>query len=906
MQPSWIRSWTIVAGMAVAVSAAPPDRATLDALGGQSGSARVEASEALVASGAPAVGPLIALLDEAGKQPTAAKMAFETLLRMTSRHADTPEGEAIARKLAAALTDTHTVETRRQLCRLLSLIGGDESVDALAETLGDADVQEMARWALVRMPGGRATRALMNAVAAADAPFQVALINGLAQRGDPDAVPVLADRALEADDEAVREAAVAALGQMPTEAALAALQRAAGAGQPGAVDAMLELGARARDTGRRELVAEILAALDPEGLSDGQTCRLLYVWTDGDLNAESLLNGFHAFYLQGEAPVRNCFLDALSHARVDTAFSMLLTLMTDMHREHALKTAEGRITESRYLVDLLDVIARREPELPPEYADDPNLALLYAPVIRALRHEDDAVRRAAIRAVEQAGIEVAVPELIALLRHGDEAMRFAAEHALCRVPGLAASERIAEAVPDVEPEVRVRLLLALGHRDDHSGLFTIVKATEDEDVHVRAAAYRALGLLQVPQALDLLMRASAGPPGPDRDAAEGAMRRLEGDEATARMLDAYEKATEAQKPPLLRVIALRKHRDIPALLAREVNHAKPGIRAAAVRGLGLQDDPTVAPALLAVAKEGPAEVTEAAIDGYFQAARRAEGASREAAAGMYAAVLELDVSHDQTREALHGLARTIEPARQADLLDRIVPLLDAAALSREAAAVAGPIAIHLPEGRRDEATDILLRVVRIRPGDDVTHAAVDRLQRLGVDIDPAHEAGFITRWWLVGPFPNPNNTMFDIAYFPEQEIRLDGRYEIEDTVYTWKPHHTRHLSGVVDLERVIAREDHVGAYALSEITVDAARDVVLRVGSDDGIIIWINGERVHANKVNRGLTVDQDEAAARLRTGTNTVLVKILQALHAWEFCIRITTPDGEPVAFRQMALETE
>ena len=58
--------------------------------------------------------------------------------------------------------------------------------------------------------------------------------------------------------------------------------------------------------------------------------------------------------------------------------------------------------------------------------------------------------------------------------------------------------------------------------------------------------------------------------------------------------------------------------------------------------------------------------------------------------------------------------------------------------------------------------------------------------------------------------------------------------------------------GFVDLDASLGRHDWAVAYGYAEFHNPAARERVLRCGSDDGIKLWLNGKLVHENEVGRG------------------------------------------------------
>ena len=92
--------------------------------------------------------------------------------------------------------------------------------------------------------------------------------------------------------------------------------------------------------------------------------------------------------------------------------------------------------------------------------------------------------------------------------------------------------------------------------------------------------------------------------------------------------------------------------------------------------------------------------------------------------------------------------------------------------------------------------------------------------------------------------------------------------------------------------------DNAAAFAHCVIVAGEDMDATLRGGSDDGLKIWVNGEVVHANDVDRGYAPDSDVAPVKLKAGKNAVLVMISQRMGGWNFGLRLTRPDGTVPAF--------
>ena len=76
--------------------------------------------------------------------------------------------------------------------------------------------------------------------------------------------------------------------------------------------------------------------------------------------------------------------------------------------------------------------------------------------------------------------------------------------------------------------------------------------------------------------------------------------------------------------------------------------------------------------------------------------------------------------------------------------------------------------------------------------------------------------------------------------------------------------------------------DH-SSYALITLESDSDQSGVdMRVGSDDSIKVWLNGEEVHNNAVNRGAGDFQDTFQVDIKTGDNVLLVKVSERGGGW------------------------
>ena len=89
--------------------------------------------------------------------------------------------------------------------------------------------------------------------------------------------------------------------------------------------------------------------------------------------------------------------------------------------------------------------------------------------------------------------------------------------------------------------------------------------------------------------------------------------------------------------------------------------------------------------------------------------------------------------------------------------------------------------------------------------------------------------------------------------------------------------------------------NHYSAYALINIhSPRGRRNVAMGVGSDDAVKVWLNGEVVHVNKVDRRTTGIQDLFRANLKAGDNLLMVKVSDNLWNWGMFFEVYLEQNE------------
>ena len=143
-------------------------------------------------------------------------------------------------------------------------------------------------------------------------------------------------------------------------------------------------------------------------------------------------------------------------------------------------------------------------------------------------------------------------------------------------------------------------------------------------------------------------------------------------------------------------------------------------------------------------------------------------------------------------------------------------------------------------------------------------------------------------WMIIGPFDNPDGKGFDTQYPPEKEIDFSKEYAGKTGQVKWfKPKRMR-SDGLVDLASLLGRIDWAVAYAATAVQSSETRKMELRVGGDDDVKAWLNGELVLSRSADRAAIPDQDVVPVTLRKGGNQFVLKVCNRLFSWGFYARI------------------
>jgi HEAT repeat protein len=178
------------------------------------------------------------------------------------------EWKPLENRLAPVLKAGVPRAAKEFVCRKLALIGSAQSVPVLASLLNDEELGHMARYALERIPGPEADKALRDALPKATGKNRIGIINSIGVRRDAAGAARLAAQLSDQDAEVAAAAAIA-LGEVGSPEAAKALEgyrkRAPKEFRNVAADASLACAERLLRRGRKDEALAIFRELGAEG-----------------------------------------------------------------------------------------------------------------------------------------------------------------------------------------------------------------------------------------------------------------------------------------------------------------------------------------------------------------------------------------------------------------------------------------------------------------------------------------------------------------------------------------------------------------------------------------------------------------------------------------------------------------
>ena len=634
-----------------------------------------------------------------------AQADIERLAFSASRPGADPARAACAKAFAAKATGDAPVVARVWLIRQLERIGRAEAVPQLATLLGDGDAQvrESARRALMQNSAPEAGTALRTALASANGPWRIALINALAVRVESENLSLLTKEASTGSED-IRIAALRALGHLGDKSAANTISAAMSDGSPAfrhaAVDACLTL-------------AEALARK-----GDTSTALNLYkgmLGSAGHLKCAAVI-GVGRTGTVADLPI--IFENADADVKLRGACAEALATMKGVGVTPAI-AASLKAASPAAMPTLLQGLARR---------GDRSTAAIF---IAACEDENEAVKIEAIRGVGMLGDASAVPLLLKLAASTGPTQE-AARWSLACIQGNGVDQALMSATGHADAAIRLEAIRGAVARHIEAAAPALLKAAQDASSPGRAETIKAVGSLASTDALApvaaILLSADADP---IRQEAANALASIAGREADPdKRSDAILKAMAgASGPAKIALIGIMPRVGGPKALDAVRESVKDGdekVKDAAIRALASWQDIAAAPDLLAIAKTAASETHQVlALRGCINIVREDRNRPAPERAKLLIAALESARRPDEKRQAISALGDT----RTLDALQAVMACLPEAALAQESAQAAVRIGRDIANDQPERVKAAMQQVLRVAKDADVQRQATEALDR---------------------------------------------------------------------------------------------------------------------------------------------------------------------------------
>ncbi|MBC7327757.1 DUF5110 domain-containing protein [bacterium] len=164
------------------------------------------------------------------------------------------------------------------------------------------------------------------------------------------------------------------------------------------------------------------------------------------------------------------------------------------------------------------------------------------------------------------------------------------------------------------------------------------------------------------------------------------------------------------------------------------------------------------------------------------------------------------------------------------------------------------------------------------------------------------DCSYLQAFRLFGIYDNRDNRGMSQSYPPEEWMksgipsRLEGVEEKRTRLVQLSLDENGAVPIYINLLDYFGKQNNVVAYAFTYIYSPEDVDGQILLGSDDGCILWVNGEKVFAYLEPRVARPDENKVPVHLRKGWNEVVLKVGQLGGDWGFYLRVLGKDGKPL----------
>ena len=786
--------------------------------------------------------------------------------------ANPAQRQKLASSLATVLQSDATYDGKQFVCRQLALIGTERQVPVLAKLLVDEQLSHMALYALMPIGSGAVDEVLRDALDQTRGRTKVGIINAVGNRRDRKATDELI-ALLGSNEGDVSAAAASALGKISGPKAAGALGTAL---------------SRASVPLRLVLADAYLNCAD-DFLKHGDTksaaaiYKQMYASDNMPLIQAAALRGLA---MSGSPHAPALLIEAIVEGDRQTQ-RVAAQLVRELPGEAMTKALVEKLPNLPALSQILLLAALADRG---DQSASPTVGQL-------CQSSDESVRIEAVKALGRLGDASAVKLLAERAANSGPAEQDAARKSLNLLCGNQVNARMVEELSQGDAKVRVELVRSLAQRGATEAVGRLLQTAQDEKRSVRVESWRALRELCDREALGTLVELFLNTASEDRPEAAKtvvALARRGADETqrTAPVLTKLKQTNDVgDRSSLLEVLGKIGGEKALITLRESLRDPSPQVRTTAIRALA--EWPTDEPSRDLLSTVHTADNDQhrvLALRGYIRLIGVDTSRPPQEAFQMYRQALDLARNSPEKKMALSGLAKV----NTLGSLQLVADYLPDEALRQEAEIAVLKITQAVAGSYRGETKEILQTLLRTSKSAAIRRQAqemVDQIERFG---------DYITAWEVSGAYTREGagcTELFDIVFPPEMP-------EAERVAWRLMPASSDpQQPWLMDLLKALGGDQRV-AYLRTRVWSDKAQKLILELGSDDGIKVWLNGKVIHTNNTMRAIAPAQEKIEVSLAKGWNTLMLKVTQNVMGWGACARFRNPDGSEVQGLRFGVE--
>jgi type 1 glutamine amidotransferase/HEAT repeat protein len=799
-----------------------------------------------------------------------ASAIFDSLERGTNG-ATNARRAFVARLVAVATNPEYSVAARELTLRRIPYCAVESDVPKLFPLLKDenAKIAEMTRYALAPIPGASVSKAFRDTAAGSTNETLIAgLINALGSRKDKESTKFLVGYT-ENSSPVVAAAAIAALGKVGTQDSAAALRR------------IFDKGDEQTKSRVGAALAECAGGLAANG--NRQAARSIY---------ESLMKerGPYTFRLAAFTGYAN-----LSPNASDVALKSLLGDDRELHS--AAGTMLTASTDAALNQKLAAAIKAQKPETQVALlgiAQSRQAKQAMAPARELLSSETTATRSAAIEALGKLGDESVMPDLLKIAANKGDEFREQARASIDQIATAGVDELLISLIdPSKEAAVAEtdEAIQAIGRRKVEAAVPVLLEnAKTRQDDTLKTESYNVLAnIARAEDAKALLDMNFQITSQRVRTKAElallAAIRKMQPVEAqSAFLVDAIERApTSEARVSILKLLGKLGDANSYKALKKFLASEDKSIKDTAIRALADFSTPRPINDLVTIARDDSAEQVHRvlALRGAARMIGLESKRKRDKTLQFAETLLKLASTDEDKKLVISSLAEVKQPG----IIELVVPSLDNPAVATETSATILKLAPDLWAYSPRETSKTLTKILEGGLNED----QAKELQKLGKKMAELTTA--VVAWQVAGPYSDPAAQEMDMLLAHKFEPETGGADKVE-----WKAAAAgtdANSPELVDVEKAIGGSKNSAAYLRTFLLADSETTASLRIGSDDGIVVWLNGQEVLSSPVKRGYKEPASAVQVPLKQGRNELMAKVINGVGQWNASVIAESTDG-------------